>query len=569
MIGNPFRTSTMLVAVLSALWRNDRGAEATGGDGSARGRFALVPRLLLLGLCMALLAGNTAPAQWVPGIKVENPAIRRAMEAVEKTVPEAKTEPTRPTYHFLPPAGYHNDPNGPIWHNGYYHLFYQYHPYTYGKGKGGEILWGHGRSHDLVHWEHLPPAIWPSTERNEPICASGSAIINPAGRPMIFYTSGDPVDRLAGAPQQWAALGDDDLIVWQKHPANPILTKEANSGRKISQWRDPFVFLEEGRYYMLIGARITRDDGSARACLTLYGAENDELTRWKFLSIPYEFPDPNTTSLECPGMFKMGEKWLLFFSHFPPPTQVAYLIGTFDKTTFTFSPEFQDKMEYGPLGMYAPAATRDPKGRVILWGWMRSAGWYPDGGRGWASCMTLPRILTLRPDGWLAQEPAPELQSLREEHRAWKNLALNTQSRTLEDVRGDAQEILAEFQPGGAACYGMTVRRSDDGQRGVKIGYDGQQLHITGADPRGIFPAGGPALAGADYHVPLTLLETESTLKLHVLIDRCAMEVYVNGRACLSRAIYSPAEDLGTAVWAEGGAATVKSLDAWRIKPIW
>jgi len=96
-----------------------------------------------------------------------------------------------------------------------------------------------------------------------------------------------------------------------------------------------------------------------------------------------------------------------------------------------------------------------------------------------------------------------------------------------------------------------------------------RQLHVTGADLRGIFPAGGPALAGADYHVPFTLLESEKTLKLHVFIDRCAMEVFVNGRVCLSRAIYSPAEDLGAAVWAEGGAATVKSLEVWRIKPIW
>ena len=126
--------------------------------------------------------------------------------------PVAASDPSRPTYHFRPPAGYHNDPNGLGHHAGYYHLFYQCHPFTGGRGKGDAVYWGHARSRDLVHWEHLPLALWPSTEVGEERCASGSAVIAPDGTPIVFYTSlGDRTSQ-AGAPDQWAAIGDPDLL---------------------------------------------------------------------------------------------------------------------------------------------------------------------------------------------------------------------------------------------------------------------------------------------------------------------------------------------------------------------
>jgi beta-fructofuranosidase len=495
-------------------------------------------------------------------------SILRAMAAVDETVPRAAADPTRPVYHFRPPAGYHNDPNGPIWHKGYYHLFYQFHPFTHGAGKGGDIYWGQARSSDLVHWEHLPPAIWPSAERGESVCASGSATINPERRPMVFYTSGDPVERLAGTPEQWAALGDDDLITWRKHPANPILTGELHGSLNITQWRDPFILRDDGQFYLVLGGRVNREEGSGRACLCIYRALDESLTRWEFLNVLYNFPDPDTTSLECPGLFRMGDKWLLFFSHYPPPTQVAYLIGELDKATWMFKPEFQDRLEYSPAGVYAPAATRDPSGRIICWGWVRPAGWYPEGGRGWSGCMTLPRIFELRPDGWLGQTPAPELQALRGEHLSWSDVNLTNEHRVLPDVRGDCLEILAEFERGDTEMCGLLVRRSDDGERGVIIGYDGREMHITGVDPTGVF-AGANSLIGADHHVRFEMLPSESTLTLHVFIDKCVLEVYVNGRACYTRALYSPLEDLGVAVFALGARAVAPRIDIWKMKPIW
>jgi len=79
-----------------------------------------------------------------------------------------------------------NDPNGTIYRDGWYHLFYQHNPYG---DDWGHIHWGHARSRDLARWEHLPIALWPSAEKREAHCFSGCAAIDGTGRPMIFYTS--------------------------------------------------------------------------------------------------------------------------------------------------------------------------------------------------------------------------------------------------------------------------------------------------------------------------------------------------------------------------------------------
>ena len=495
-------------------------------------------------------------------------SIAAATREVEAAIPEAQADPNRPVYHFRPPAGYHNDPNGLIWHEGYYHIFYQFHPFTRGRGKGGPIYWGHARSPDLLRWEHLPIAIWPSAERGEDRCASGSAIIGPEGRPIIFYTSFDNRISPSDAPDQWAALGDDQLITWRKHPANPIMTSAVHASLRISQWRDPFVFQDGPTHYMAIGGKVHRPD-AARAGVALYRAEDDTLTRWRFLNVLHEWPDPAIRSLECPSLFRFGDRWLLFFSYHPPPTQVGYAIGSLDLDTFVLRPEHEGRLELATMGMYAPQGLRDHKGRVIVFGWVRSAGWYPGGGRGWSGCMTLPRVLSLDEDGRLHQQPAEELQSLRGPRQVWRNLKLDRATRVLDGARGDTLEISATFEPGSAASYGLVVRRSDEGERGVVIRCDGRELHITGADPTEIFGNDQGLSAGVDDHVQLDLPEGRDATHLRVFIDKCVLELYVDDRICLTRAIYSPAEDLGVAMFCDGGEVEVSSIEVWTIAGIW
>jgi beta-fructofuranosidase len=147
---------------------------------------------------------------------IADESIAKAMASVQTAVTKARSDPTRPVYHFRPPAQWMNDPNGTIFHNGFYHLFYQHNPYG---DTWGNMHWGHARSRDLVRWEHLPIALWPSKELGEDHCFSGCASLNGDGVPMLFYTS------VSGQRpnEQWAAVGDQDLLQWSKSRDNPVL----------------------------------------------------------------------------------------------------------------------------------------------------------------------------------------------------------------------------------------------------------------------------------------------------------------------------------------------------------
>src|SRR5580658_5397368 len=149
-------------------------------------------------------------------------AIVRATAAVQTATPRAQADPSHPVFHIASPAQWMNDPNGPVYYKGCYHLFYQLTPFS---DESGVKYWGHVRSRDLVKWENLPIAIAPSSDLGEESIWSGCCTINALGQPMIFYTSigqgKSPFDQAV----QWAATGDDDLIHWQKSPANPVLSE--------------------------------------------------------------------------------------------------------------------------------------------------------------------------------------------------------------------------------------------------------------------------------------------------------------------------------------------------------
>ena len=180
----------------------------------------------------------------------------------------------------------------------------------------------------------------------------------------------------------------------------------------------------------------------------------------------------------------------------------------------------------------------------------------------WPGCLTLPREVSIRPDGLLGIEPARELKKLRKGHKRQKDIELNSSSKVLEQISGDMLEIIAEFEPGDAKAYGMKVCRSDDGSRAVLIRYDDKGLEVDGQ--RGMFNEKDTPLG------PFKLKDDEKTLRLNIFLDKAVMEIYVNGRACYSRMFESYNQnDLGVEVFAEDGSATVRSIDSWKIKPIW
>ncbi len=463
-----------------------------------------------------------------------DPAVARTMSRMQTAISEARADPTRPVYHFLAPARRMNDANGLIFHKGYYHLFYQLNPHTH-------WYWGHARSRDLVYWEHLPIALCPAEEHEEEHCASGCTVINDLGQLLIFYTSMKTQKDARYFAEQWTAIGDDDLITWKRRPAKPILTEEIHGGLKIYDWRDPFIFKEGHHFYLVLGGNLN-DQKGGEAVVPLYRAENAELSQWKFLGILFKNPDKTIPNHECPNFFKLGDRWILVVS---PHGQVRYYIGTFDKRTFTFEPESQGYLNWGSY--YGTNCLLDEKGRRIMWGCVHGF----KEKRAWASCLTLPRVLTMRPDGQLGQEPVPELQILRAEHHAVSDITMSDSSYVVKDVRGDTLELLVKFKLNDAKIFGLRVRRSDDGRNGARISYDGKQLDVAGIT------------------APLRLTDSEEFLKLHVFLDKSLIEVYANGRVCLTKVVYPGENDLGLELFATGGSMTISSLDVWKMKSIW
>ena len=496
---------------------------------------------LILGLAMLI---NLAIMSFARGQSDNSAWHKKALAAVKAAIPLADKDPTRPVYHFRPPAQWMNDICGAIYYKGTYHIFYQYNPFSGDRWGDDYTLWAHARSKDLVHWEHLPWALLPMKDRGERRCNSGCVFLDGNGRPMIFYTF-VPANKKAtrlGKREQWGAIPlDDDLIKWRRVKNEPLMAAGMNGipASIRGGWSDPFVFRSAGRTF------VTFKSCGGLVC----EAKDKELTQWKYAG------KMEGVSGECPNIFPLKNKWVLIRSTHP----ISYIIGDFDAEKIQFKKSgAATVMDYGfgkhppkdrswTRGLYGTNAFTDKDGRRILLGWI--CGFKPK--RGWNGCMSLPRVLTLDKDQRLIQTPAPELRKLRGKHHTIRNVVLNGESKRLGDVNGDALEIMAELVATNAKAFGLKVRQSKDGKDAITIRYANGNLNVAGTD------------------VPLKLPSHSKTLKLHVFIDKSVLEIFINdGATCVTRVEYPGEKDLGVSVFAENGSATLKSLDAWKMKPI-
>ena len=169
----------------------------------------------------------------------------------------------RPQYHLIPPERWMNEPHGPMYYNGYYHIFYQANLHA---PVWDHIQWGHLASSDMVHWKDLPPAL--ETEEgnfDEMGIWSGNSVIDEEGIPRLYYTAGDSrrFPNQAVAMAKAADTGDPLLTSWKKYPR---LVKEQDTGWP-GEFRDPFVWRENGEYFMLVG---TGDEANGGGNAALY-----------------------------------------------------------------------------------------------------------------------------------------------------------------------------------------------------------------------------------------------------------------------------------------------------------
>ncbi len=454
-------------------------------------------------------------------------------------------DPLRPLYHFLPPANWMNDPNGLIQWGDEYHLFYQYNPNA---AVWGDIHWGHAVSKDLVHWEDLPIALAPTPGGPDADgCWTGCAVDH-NGTPTLIYTG-----KQGDVENVCLATSTDDLRTWQKHSANPVISGPPADHNLIG-FRDPYVWRENGQWHMMIGA------GTQRGSKTLL-YQSPDLVDWEYTSI-VELGNAHSTMCECPNFFQFDDRHVLICS--PWQTDDAfYYSGELEERGLDY--DQTGRVDYGK-SLFAPQVFQDKKGRWLMFGWLKERRTVEAHKTvGWAGVMSLPRQLTLGPDGSLQSQPVPELQKLRGDQLVLENMSILAGSERPLLVQGNCLEIQIDLLSK-TGIGGLKVCCAPDDSEYTLISYDASTNEIAlDTQHASLSPE-----AMQERHT-YTLPDTDSQPhKLHIFIDRSVIEIFTTDRQCLTTRMYPTNPDsLGIKLFAQGSNLHVPHMSIWQLDAIW
>lgn len=390
-----------------------------------------------------------------------------------------------------------NDPNGIIYHDGWWHLYYQHNP---GDDEWGDIHWGHARSRDLIHWEHLPIALRPQQTDGELHCYSGCCALNTAGEPRILYTSVPPAP--GRATQVLATPEDNACIAWTQQTTAPVLDLATHDGPAFEgDWRDPYVFQTSGRTFLILGACIGPD-----AVIALYENPDGDLRHWTYRGNLLSAPRTEVNFFECPSIVPAGDRWILFVS---PCREVEWFSGTLDLSAYRFVVERRGRFDAG-TAYYATHAKVAPDGRSLAFGWVQR---FPKN-RGWNGCLGVIREVWLDETTELHTAPLTELAAIQSDET-------NFPAQTL----GDAPSALS--LPDTDSCRGqLELMLQPGGVLHVKLA--GVVLQIDEAGVR------------FDKQ-PVIPLVHGGRVQFEWLLDRSLLELFVNHRACYTKVITYPA----------------------------
>ena len=320
---------------------------------------------------------------------IDDPKEEQANTTEESTKQSGYDEQYRPQVHFTPAKNWMNDPNGMVFMDGIYHLFYQYNPQG---NDWGNMSWGHATSSDLIHWAEQPVAL---TRDALGAVFSGSCVMdkdNTAGfganAMVALYTSAGETGNVQGKQQQSIAYSTDGGKTFTRFAGNPVIKNDDDN------LRDPKVFWHEASHKWVMALAKGWKMG-----VEFYGST--DLKSWQHLST-FFVPLTGRPSLqwECPDLIQMGNKWVLLVSVNPGGPLVGsgmmYFVGDFDGTTFTADErEYPLWLDYG-MDNYAGVTWSNTGDRKVMIGWMNN--WSYSGNvpcSPWRSAMTLPRELKL------------------------------------------------------------------------------------------------------------------------------------------------------------------------------
>ncbi|MDQ1057031.1 fructan beta-fructosidase [Arthrobacter globiformis] len=496
----------------------------------------------------------------------------------------------RPILHYTAKNTWLNDPNGLIYSNGIYHLYYQNNPYG---NVWGNMAWGHATSTDLTTWTEHPVAI-PGDEEED--IFSGSIVIdhlNTSGfgtedrTPWVaVYTSAfkDPSPH-RGTQAQSLAYSLDEGMTWSKFTGNPVLSRGSLN------FRDPKVFWYEGpagSYWVMVAVEAQEQK------VLLYRSEN--LKDWDQLS---EFGPANATGgeWECPDLFPLPldndpllMKWVLTVNINPGAVAGGsggqYFIGNFDGTSF-IQDEHDDSppvsseaeptdtaqqlrkynwLDWGRDYYAAVSFSNVPDNRRIMIGWMNNWDYANDTPTSpWRSAMSVARDVTLRTIGGrpaVIQQPAFRLPDHGVHvYEISDQVELNGTPVTFPgSADGTALIVRAEFQTGTASRLGLILGSPSaaNADSRTDIVYDTGTSELAVDRTKSGHTTFHPLFPSVES-CPLALYGKDLTLE--IIIDRCSLEVFAqNGQVAITDLIFPARGQQFISAFAEGGDATLKKL---------
>jgi fructan beta-fructosidase len=466
------------------------------------------------------------------------PAGSKALEAIEqgdaiKGAKDLYREALRPQLHFSSRRGWLNDPNGLVYYDGEYHLFYQHNPYGTG---WGNMHWGHAVSRDLVRWEERPIALYP--DKLGPMF-SGSAVVDwkntsglgKGGKPplVLAYTAFGP------PPSQCLAYSNDRGKTWTKYANNPVLK---NVG---PEDRDPKVIWHEPtkRWVMVLYVGLPRKGGKGNAHVIQFFTSPD-LKKWTYRSqIEGLFECPDLFPLPLDGDAKKI-KWVL------TAASSEYLVGSFDGTTF--KPETKKLPGHRGRGFYAAQTfsdvpAKDGRRIQIGWGQMES----PKMAFNQMMCFPCELSLVTAAGGpRLAWRPVKEIETLRNKSHKPGAVTLSPESANpLAKVKGELLEVRLEAEVGKDSELSLTLR-------GTAIGYDAKKQELSVGGHKAPAPLRG------------------GKLKLTALVDRTSLELWASdGLAYVPFPVIPKPKDISLSLAVKRGTAKVTALDVHELRSIW
>lgn len=461
----------------------------------------------------------------------------------------------RPVYHFAPQWGWMNDPNGMVYKDGEYHLFYQYNPYG---SRWGNMNWGHAISRDLVSWEHMPVAISPDGLGT---IFSGSAVVdkdNTAGfganAIVAFYT------QASARQMQSIAYSTDNGRTFKKYAGNPVLTGD------VADFRDPKVSWHEGTHKWILTLAVGQE-------IRFYSSPN--LKDWTYESNFGEGQGNHGGVWECPDLFELPvagtsqKKWVLIVNINPGGpfggSATQYFVGSFDGHMFVNeSPKATKWMDFGKDHYATVTWSNAPQNRVIALAWMSNwqyANEVPT--MQYRSSNSVPRDLRLFvKDGetYLQSAPSPELLALRKNKVMSKSFSVG-KAYTIDQLMSDNK---------GTYEITMTVRQKKQGnlsmrlmnEQGEEIEYS---LDMAKRELTCIRDKSGVAGFSKDFITPTVTQVDGGDLQLRFLVDRSSVEAFVNdGRFVMTNLVFPHTPYNKVMFSATGGSVSVKNFTVYR-----